>query len=71
MPLSAKALREEFLAELNTPMVAERLFAEVPDIVFCIKNKQGQYISANPAFAERLGLRSINSTLGKNSAFQH
>ncbi|NWK54763.1 AraC family transcriptional regulator [Verrucomicrobiaceae bacterium N1E253] len=47
-------------------MVAERLFAEVPDIVFCIKNRDGLYISANAAFAERLGLKSINSILGKS-----
>lgn len=68
MPLAAKSLREQFIAELDTPMVAERLFAEVPDIVFCIKNKEGIYISANAAFAERLGLRSINSILGKTAA---
>ena len=65
MPLEAKNLREEFIAELDTPMAAEKLFAEVPEIVFCIKNKHGQYITANQAFAERLGLRSINSILGK------
>lgn len=68
MPLAAKAIRKEFLAELDTPMVAERLFAEVPDIVFCIKNKRGQYITANQAFAERLGLRSVNHILGKTAA---
>ena len=67
MPLAAKALREQFIAELDTPMVAELLFAQVPDIVFCIKNIKGQYISANAAFAERLGLRSIDSILGKTT----
>ena len=55
MPLNSTSavtrLREEFLAQLATPLVAERLFAEVPDIVFCIKNRDGLYISANPAFA--------------------
>ena len=68
MPLAAKTLREKFIAELDTPMVAERLFAQVPDIVFCIKNVNGQYLSANAAFAERLGLRSVNSILGKTVA---
>jgi len=48
-------------------MVAERLFAEVPDIVFCIKNNRGQYISANTAFAERLGLRTVSNILGKTA----
>lgn len=68
MPLEAKAIREEFLAQLDTPMIAERLFEHVPDIVFCIKNRDGLYISANPAFAERLGLRSVNKVLGKSVA---
>lgn len=49
-------------------MVAEKLFAEVPDIVFCIKNQAGQYISANPAFAERLGLSSTKLILGKTAS---
>jgi PAS domain S-box-containing protein len=65
---SSKTLRQEFIAQLDTPMMADRLFAEVPDIVFCIKNIQGQYISANHAFAERLGLRSTSSILGKTAA---
>jgi len=68
MPLvtsSAKALRKEFIDQLDTSMISERLFADVPDIVFCMKNSNGQYISANTAFAERLGLRSVNSILGK------
>ena len=68
MPLSFKALREAFLAELDTPMVTERLFEQIPDIVFCLKNNQGQYIAANTAFAERLGHRSVNSILGKTVA---
>ncbi|MEK6249897.1 MAG: PAS domain-containing protein [Planctomycetales bacterium] len=68
MPLSAKELRAEFLSQLDTPMLAELLFEQVPDIVFCIKNKQGQYISANPAFAERLGLRSVTEILEKTAA---
>jgi PAS domain S-box-containing protein len=68
MPLVVKDLRAEFLSQLDTPMVAELLFEQVPDIVFCIKNNQGQYISANPAFAERLGLRSVAEILGKTAA---
>ncbi len=62
---TVRILRQQFIDQLATPLVAERLFAEVPDIVFCMKNKRGQYITANSAFAERLGLRSISSILGK------
>lgn len=60
--------RDDFLRALSTPMVAERLFAEVPDIVFCIKDKDGYYISANPAFALRLGVASVDDILGKTAA---
>ncbi|BDS08583.1 transcriptional regulator [Oceaniferula spumae] len=60
--------RDEFLRSLSTPMVAERLFAEVPDIVFCIKDKDGYYISANPAFALRLGVASVDNILGKTAS---
>ena len=71
MPLAsstAKTLRQELLDQLDTPMVAEQLFAAVPDIVFCMKNRKGQYISANPAFAERLGLRSVSQIIGKTAS---
>jgi len=60
--------RDDFLKALSTPMVAEQLFAEVPDIVFCIKDKDGYYISANPAFALRLGVASVNKILGKTAS---
>ncbi|MBT8037914.1 MAG: AraC family transcriptional regulator [Verrucomicrobiae bacterium] len=68
MPSAAKTIRQQFISQLATPIVAEQLFEQVPDIVFCIKNNQGQYISANPAFAERLGLSSIDEILGKTAA---
>lgn len=68
MPLAAKDIRGQFLSQLDTPLVAELLFEQVPDIVFCVKDKQGRYISANPAFAERLGVSSVTAILGKTAA---
>ncbi len=58
-------IREEFTANLATTMISEKLFDQVPDIVFCIKNIEGRYITANQAFAERLGLRSTKDIIGK------
>lgn len=58
---------DAFLTELATPMIAEQLFAQVPDIIFCIKNREGLYISANRAFADRLNLKSINDIIGKKA----
>jgi len=63
-----KELRDLFLSQLATPLVSEKLFAHVPDIVFCIKNINGQYISANRAFADRLGLSSHQDILGKTAS---
>ncbi len=68
MPLAVKDIRAQFLSQLNTPLVAEMLFEQVPDIVFCVKDNQGRYISANPAFAERLGVSSVAEILGKTAA---
>lgn len=48
-------------------MTTEKLFSKVPDIVFCIKNTSGQYVSANLAFAERLGLPSVDHIIGKTA----
>ena len=63
--------RDTFLKNLathqNAAVVTERLFAEVPDIVFCIKDRDGYYIAVNPAFALRLGIKSVNNILGKTA----
>jgi PAS domain-containing protein len=64
-------IRKQFLESLASPtagvMTTEKLFSKVPDIVFCMKNTSGQYVSANPAFAERLGLRSVDNIIGKTA----
>ena len=62
-----KELRAQFFTRLATPLISERLFAQVPDIVFCIKDTEGKYISANPAFANRRGLTSNLDILGKTA----
>jgi len=60
-------LRDIFLSQLATPMVSERLFSQIPDIVFCVKNIDGRYVSVNRAFSDRLGLKSPNEILGKTA----
>ncbi len=59
--------REHFLSNLATPLISEKLFEQVPDIVFCIKNLNGTYISANQAFAHRLALTSYRDIIGKTA----
>jgi PAS domain S-box-containing protein len=63
--------RKQFFDDFDTPasalQITEKLFSKVPDIVYCIKNRHGQYVSANQAFAERLGLGSVDSIIGKTA----
>ena len=58
---------DAFLAQLSTPLVGDRLFAQLPDVVYCIKDLEGRYITANKAFADRLNLRTISSIIGKTA----
>ncbi len=41
-----------------------RVFCVIPDIVFCIKDRDEFYRAANAAFAERLGLSSEEEVIG-------
>ena len=45
----------------------ERIFRVIPDIVFCVKDAEGIYRAANPAFAERLGLKSEDEVIGRRA----
>lgn len=47
--------------------VIQKLFSRIPDIVFCVKDRSGCYVSANSALAERLGLQSVDLVIGKNA----
>jgi len=60
-------LRDIFLAQLATPLVCEKLFAQIPDIVYCIKNLERRYVSVNRAFSDRLGLKSPRDIIGKTA----
>ena len=45
----------------------DRIFRVIPDIVYCVKDADRIYRSANPAFAERLGLKSEEQVIGKRA----
>lgn len=57
-------LRDELYAQLATTIIGDRLFANLPDILYCIKNKNHQYVTANRAFADRLNLKSTADIIG-------
>jgi PAS domain S-box-containing protein len=56
-----------FLDQVASPRFCERLFAHLPDVVFCLKDKERRYQAANQAFAARIGLRTPQQLLGKRA----
>jgi len=56
-----------FWDQVASPRFCERLFAHLPDVVFCLKDKERRYQAANQAFAARIGLRDPRHLLGKRA----
>lgn len=61
------AVDAAFLDQVGSAGFAERLFAVLPDVVFCLKDADHRYRGANRAFAERLGLRDPRQLLGRRA----
>ncbi|MDB6078519.1 MAG: AraC family transcriptional regulator [Akkermansiaceae bacterium] len=59
------ALDTEFIARVDSPRFCERLFAVLPDVVFCLKDSERRYRAANQAFAERIGLKDPRKLIGR------
>ncbi|MCF7675707.1 MAG: AraC family transcriptional regulator [Akkermansiaceae bacterium] len=55
---------ERFLDRVASPRFCGRLFAHLPDVVFCLKDRERRYQAANPAFAGRLGMDDPRKLLG-------
>ena len=66
--MTAREIRGDFLEKIVDGTLTERLFSEIPDVVFCMKNRDRVYVSANDAFAERVGLGSRWEIVGKSAA---
>ena len=56
-----------FLDQVASPRFCERLFAHLPDVVFCLKDRDRRYQAANQGFAARIGLRDPRQLLGKRA----
>lgn len=54
-----------FFGRLASPRFCERLFAHLPDVVFCLKDHERRYQAANAAFAARLGLDDPGILIGR------
>lgn len=59
--------RQAFLNQVASPRFCERLFAHLPDVVFCLKDRQRRYQAANPAFAARLGFSDPRNLYGRTA----
>lgn len=58
---------QPFLDRVASPRFCERLFAHLPDVVFCLKDHERRYQAANPAFSQRLGIRDPRRLLGRRA----
>lgn len=57
----------EFFKRVASPRFCERLFAHLPDVVFCLKDERRRYQAANTAFAARIGLKDPSRLLGRTA----
>src|SRR5262245_17435817 len=57
----------KLLASLAEPFTGEGLFDSLPDVVFFIKNRAGEYVVVNQTLAERCGLRDKHELIGRRA----
>ncbi len=62
-----EALRRDLFAKAPGLAVMERLLDHAEDLVFCIKNRIGQYLSVNDTFVRRTRLESRDKLLGRTA----
>ncbi|CAE7553817.1 unnamed protein product, partial [Symbiodinium sp. CCMP2456] len=55
----------EILGQLDKPFTGEELFDHLPDIVFFIKNTQGQYLVVNNTLVQRCGAHEKADLIGR------
>lgn len=61
------AIDPDFMEQIGSPQFCERLFEALPDVVFCLKDRDFRYRAANQAFAARIGLKDARRLLGKRA----
>ncbi|GHC47513.1 AraC family transcriptional regulator [Roseibacillus persicicus] len=63
----ALKIYHEFIRAAPAAEAMEFLFAELRDVMFCIKDRQGRYLCANKAFLLRVGIDKMKDLVGKNT----
>jgi AraC-like DNA-binding protein len=58
---------KEFFKRVASPRFCDRLFGQLPDVVFCMKDEHRRYQAANAAFAARAGQSAPSALHGKTA----
>ncbi|QDU39557.1 HTH-type transcriptional activator Btr [Maioricimonas rarisocia] len=61
-------MMHEFLSRLETPFTGEELFDHLPDIVYFIKNRRGEYLVVNRTLAARCGVVDKQDVIGRTAS---
>jgi len=64
---SVEERRRAVLAEAPGLEIAEQLFASLPDVLFCVKDRAHRYVSANAAFVGATLKSSISQVIGRRA----
>ena len=62
--INGVAIDVAFIAKIDSPRFCERLFAVLPDVMFCLKDTNRCYRALNQAFVERTGLKDARRLIG-------
>ena len=62
-----RSLRDFIFQAVPGLAVTESLFESVSDAVFCIKNRQRQYVAVNPAFVSRVRIGGREAIIGRTA----
>ena len=63
----AQNIRAAFFQRLDKPVLTEKLFDQVPDIAFFIKDHLGRYVAANKTLVARSGVENKEALIGKTA----
>lgn len=64
---AADVLRRELFARAPGVEAMDRLLDQAEDVVFCIKNRRGQYLAVNEGFLRRVRVTSREALLGRTA----
>jgi PAS domain S-box-containing protein len=61
------AIDTGFIGKVDSPRFCERLFAVLPDVMFCLKDTDRCYRAVNQGFADRTGIKDTRRLIGRRA----